>query len=176
MNNMNRKIKIEDLPLLPSQDNDNCFGCSTKNKHGLQMKFHTSEEYLYSKLIVPEHLSGWSNLVHGGILSTILDEIMGWSAIYFSKKLILTKSMNVEYKQPLHVGDEITARGSILEMPSEREALMMGELLDENGEVCVVSKGDFALFTPEAMIKMGIMSRETVEGFMSFMNVHQEAN
>jgi len=140
------------------------------------MKFHASVDHLYSKLIVPDHLCGWSNLVHGGVLSTILDEVMGWSAIYFSKKMILTRSMNIEYKRPLYIGKEITARGSVLEMPSDRDAFMKGELLDEEGNVCVVSKGDFGLFTPEAIIKMGIMSRETVEDFMAFMDIHQEAN
>jgi acyl-coenzyme A thioesterase PaaI-like protein len=73
--------------LLPTRENQNCFGCSLKNKAGLQMKFYTTEKLdsVISWLKVPDHLCGWSNLVHGGIISTMLDEAMGWVALIILK-------------------------------------------------------------------------------------------
>ena len=44
------------------EENQNCFGCSLKNKSGLQMKFYASEKMdsVISWLKVPDHLCGWS--------------------------------------------------------------------------------------------------------------------
>ena len=69
------KKVINEFKELPNADTHNCFGCSPINAHGLQMKFYTDEESVFTWLSVPEHLCGWNNLVHGGVLSTILDEI-----------------------------------------------------------------------------------------------------
>jgi len=59
---------------------------------------------VFSWLKVPDHLFGWDNLVHGGILSTILGEIMSWSALYLLKEMILTKSMTVAFVKPVFEG------------------------------------------------------------------------
>ena len=49
------------------------------------MTFYTNQTAVYSKITVPDHLCGWNNLVHGGVLTTIMDEIMSWATIYFAK-------------------------------------------------------------------------------------------
>ncbi len=148
---------------LPSRDNHYCFGCSPVNEHGLQMQFYTDEEMVYSDVIIPGHLCGWNSLAHGGVLSTILDEIMSWSAIFLLKRVIMTKSMTVDFKKPIKVGDKLHVKGSLIERINEREALMEGQIFNEKGELCAQSKGTFALFTIESIKKMNIMDRDDVE-------------
>ena len=63
----------EEYIQLPNRRDHNCFGCSPVNASGLQMTFYANETAVFSKVTVPEHLCGWNNLVHGGVLSTILD-------------------------------------------------------------------------------------------------------
>ena len=65
---------------LPNMENHGCFGCGSMNPSGLRMKFFTDETSIVSWVNVPQHLCGWSNLVHGGVISTLLDEIVGRSA------------------------------------------------------------------------------------------------
>ena len=67
---------------LPNTDINLCFGCGPDNKSGLQMEFFANSVTVYSNISVPEHLCGWSKIVHGGVVTTILDEIMSWSAFY----------------------------------------------------------------------------------------------
>ena len=75
---------------VPKGDDHKCFGCSPANPHGLQMEFyHADDAVLHSWLVVPDHLRGWNDLVHGGVISTILDEIMSWTAISMLKKFEL---------------------------------------------------------------------------------------
>jgi uncharacterized protein (TIGR00369 family) len=106
---------------VPKGNDDHCFGCSTANPHGLKMDFYYADNAVFSWVSVPEHLCGWNNLLHGGVIATILDEIMSWTAIYILKKFILTKKMTVEFIKPLTTGTKLTAKGSVLEIVSERE-------------------------------------------------------
>ncbi len=83
---------------LPAGENSNYFGCSLKNESGLHMKFYSTEkrESVISWLTVPDHLCGWSNLVHGGIISTMLDEVMGRAGLGILKKLVVSKSTTIK--------------------------------------------------------------------------------
>ena len=137
---------------LKTLSNHKCFGCSPHNASGLQMKFFTNQKSLVSLVTVPEHLCGWDRLVHGGVIATILDEIMSWSAITMLKRIILTKSMTVDFVKPVYIDHELLAEGKVLEHTSERDAQMAGFLYNAQGELCAKSQGSFALFTPEAAI------------------------
>ncbi len=95
--------KKEDYTQLPVRDDHNCFACGPANPYGLHMRFSANEDTVVSRLTVPDHLRGWSTMVHGGIISTILDEIMSWAAIHLLKKIIVTRSMTVDFKKPIHI-------------------------------------------------------------------------
>jgi len=159
------KHKAEKYRPLKTLSNHKCFGCSPDNASGLQMNFFSNQKSLFSWVTVPEHLCGWNRLVHGGVITTILDEIMSWSAITMLKRIILTKSMTVDFIKPVFIDDELTVEGKVLERKSERDALMAGFLYNPKGELCAKSQGTFALFTPEAAIRMKILSAEDVKDF-----------
>lgn len=127
------------------------------------MKFFTDEKSVFSWLTVPEHLSGWNNLVHGGVLSTILDEIMSWSAICLLKKIILTKSITVDFIKPVFIGQELRIEGNVLEVKNRKEALLEGFIYDMDENICARSIGTFALITPQIAKKLGIMDDEALQ-------------
>jgi len=135
------------------------------------MRFFTDEKSLFSFVTVPDHLCGWDKLVHGGVISTMLDEIMSWSAITMLKRIILTKSMMVDFIKPVFIENKLKVEGKVLEAKSEREALMEGFLYNGEGELCARSRGTFALFTPVVAIRMGIMKKEYVKSFEQLFNV-----
>ncbi len=150
--------------LLPSVDK-HCFGCSQHNDTGLKMRFYTDEKSVISWLEVPQHLCGWSNLIHGGVISTILDEIMSWSTLYLLKKVILTKSMNVRFLKPLFIGEKLRVEGRIRQLISEREALAEGFIYNEKNLLCANSTGKFALFTNESAKKLTFFDHSVFEEF-----------
>jgi uncharacterized protein (TIGR00369 family) len=156
----------EELRELPNRDDHSCFGCSPTNAYGLQMKFFTDDKQsLFSWVRVPEHLCGWDNLVHGGVLSTILDEAMGWTAIHFLKKFALTHSMTVKYLKPVYVGEEIRVEGRVLEVRGEREATAEGCIYKGEDTLCAKSTGSFRLFNAESIVRLGIMKEKALRRF-----------
>jgi len=159
--------KVEDeWKLLASIDKE-CFACGPENTHGLKMSFASNGRQLRSKLAVIQTFRGWSNLIHGGILSTILDETMSWTVIHFTGKFMLTRSMTVTFKKPVRVGTTLTVTGSIKEKTSERRAVAVAEIHDENGDLCAISEGDFALFSKKLFLRMGIMPEKDIEEMAS---------
>ncbi len=137
-----------------------CFACGYENKHGLNMRFESNGERLRSHIEVPTHLRGWGNLVHGGIISTIIDEAMSWTAIHLLKKLILTKTMTVDFKKPLTIDSPLTIYGFIIEEKNEKSAIMAAEIYDASENLCAQGRGEFALFTFEQFSKLGVVDKD----------------
>lgn len=150
---------------LPNNRNHYCFGCSPINPSGLQMKFYTSEAAVYSKVAVPEHLCGWNNLVHGGVLTTIMDEIMSWAAIYLLKQVPMTKSISVDFLKPVYVGRHLQVQGRVLEKTGKREVLMEGKIFNEDDACCARAVGNFAVFSPAVARRLKITDNESLEWF-----------
>lgn len=127
------------------------------------MQFFSDGRVVASRLTVPEHLCGWGRVVHGGVISTMLDELMGWTGIYLLKRLVLTKSLQVEFRRPLFAGQPLCLTGRVVEQCSNREALLAAEVVNPSGEICAVSTGLFALFTVNAARTLGFLDMELVD-------------
>lgn len=144
-----------------------CFACGPENPHGLRMCFESNGVKIRSKLIVKQAFRGWSNLVHGGIISTMLDETMSWVVINFTGKFMLTRSMTVTFKKPVRMGAVLTVTGHIKEQSSERKVLVVAEIHDEDGDLCAASEGDFVLFSKKDFQRMAIISEKDIEAMAS---------
>lgn len=155
---------------LPNSATHHCFGCSPINPSGLQMNFFTNDSAVFSDVMVPEHLCGWNNLIHGGILSTILDEIMSWAAIYLLKRITLTKSMTIEFLKPVYIDHTLKAEGKVLELKGKHEAVMEGILSKDDGSICTRSTANFAIFSPEVAKRLGIADEEHLNWFEQICN------
>ena len=148
---------------LPHREKDNCFGCSPHNSAGLHLQFYTNGEKVVSWLRVPRHLSGWDHIVHGGVIATMLDEVMGWSALHLLRKMPLTKTITVEYLKPVYVDEDLTIEGRPVQGHGDREAVIHGFLYNKDGELCSKATGNFALFSFDAMRERGVVDEKIVE-------------
>ncbi len=80
-----------------------CFACGKNNEMGLKMVFYYSrdDETIHSIFVPKDYHIGFNGIIHGGIVSTILDETMAWSAILKSGKPCLTLNMSVKFLLPM---------------------------------------------------------------------------
>ncbi len=91
----------------------NCFACGTLNVSGLQLELHAGDDRCWTELVLPERFQGWEGIAHGGIVSTILDEVMGWALIDHDMWGV-TARMSVEFKRPVPIGRPIRAEGRVV--------------------------------------------------------------
>lgn len=87
-----------------------CFACGQNNPIGLKLKFWEEDDKYFAKFVPgPEHQS-YDGVVHGGIISTLLDEIM--ARYPYAKGLhTVTGRLEVRFRHPTPIGQELTVTG-----------------------------------------------------------------
>ncbi len=90
----------------------NCFACGTLNTHGLQLVLHAGGERCWTELSLDRRFEGWEGIAHGGILCTILDEVMAWALVDHDLWGV-TARMTVDFKRPVQIGRPILAEGRV---------------------------------------------------------------
>lgn len=156
---------------LPNSSDHYCFGCSPVNPSGLQMNFSADRDTVISQVTIPDHLCGWSNIAHGGVLTTILDEIMSWAALHFIKRITMTKSMNMEFIKPVYIRTPLKAEGKVLEIMGKHEAVMEGILYNDKGAACAKSTANFAIFSPKIAQRLGIADDHSLQFFADIFRI-----
>jgi acyl-coenzyme A thioesterase PaaI-like protein len=99
------------LNITPIADNY-CFVCGRDNPRGLKIKVSYFPEELAAEteLALPREYQGWAEVIHGGILSTLLDEMMAHAVWHFAGPG-LTLSLEVRFHAPLKPDEPINVRG-----------------------------------------------------------------
>jgi acyl-coenzyme A thioesterase PaaI-like protein len=111
-----------------------CYACGDLNPLGLHLRFEMLPDGSAQAPFValPEH-QGYPGFVHGGIVSTLLDEAMGW-ATYGNRIWALTGKMELRFRGPVPAGAPLSVRGRIIR---DRGRTLDAEaaLLDADGKV-----------------------------------------
>ena len=89
-----------------------CFACGSLNEHGIHLELHVAEDRCWTELALHDRFQGWDGIAHGGIVCTILDEVMAWS-LAATDNWGLTARMSVGFKRPIRIGAPIRAEGWI---------------------------------------------------------------
>jgi uncharacterized protein (TIGR00369 family) len=90
----------------------NCFACGTLNTHGLQLELHAADDRCWVELELAERFGGWEGIAHGGIVCTILDEVMAWAVVDHDMWGV-TARMSVEFRKPVPLGRAIRGEGRV---------------------------------------------------------------
>ncbi len=147
---MTSESRIVSAPGLPSFEvaEHNCFACGTRNTHGLGMTIHVDRGRAWSELILPARFEGWEGIAHGGIIATLLDEVMGWS-LAIDDLWGVTARMSVQYRRPLTIGAAVRVEGW---MTSRRRRLIEtgARIVDHaTGAEVATAEGTYVEVDPE---------------------------
>lgn len=95
---------------------DKCFVCGKLNQRGLHAEFEVDRTGRTSRcrLSLPDDYQGWQDVVHGGILATLLDEACIYACRSVGEQFV-TAEITVRFHKPVGVGEELTVTGELLE-------------------------------------------------------------
>jgi acyl-coenzyme A thioesterase PaaI-like protein len=90
-----------------------CFACGPDNPRGLHLAFQANEggEMIAEWIPEPE-MEGYEGIVHGGLVSTVLDEAMA-KVVDASGAAALTAELRVRFRQQVPSGSPSRVRGWI---------------------------------------------------------------
>lgn len=122
-----------------------CLVCGLKNSFGLHTTFYELDNKELLAIFKPrdEHQS-YPGRLHGGIISTILDETMGRAIMVQSEGEIwgVTIELQVRFKKPVPLDEELRVIGRITK-DSSRFFEGTGELLLQDGTVAAAGQGKY---------------------------------
>ncbi len=136
-----------------SQGHD-CFACGTNNPIGLKLDFYRQGNSICSDVVLNKNHVGWQNMAHGGIISTLLDEIMSWTVIYFKRAFSVTRSIQIRYLKPVPVETPLTLKGTITSDGKARSCHAEAILLDSKGKILAKGEGEFVVLSGDKLTSL----------------------
>jgi uncharacterized protein (TIGR00369 family) len=121
--------------MIQLRDNQRCYVCGKKNPAGLAVDFTIDKELrsIQARFSPSDAHQGFEGIVHGGILSALLDEAM--AKLAFSLGIpAMTAEMTVKFKSPVAPGEELTVSGRLVQ---ETGRLIRAEAKIERGPVVI---------------------------------------
>jgi len=89
-----------------------CFGCGVRNPEGLHIAFEVDGERVTGRFTARQMHQGFPGVAHGGVAAAVLDEAMGW-AMYAAGAWAVTAKMEVRYRRPLPLEEEVIVTASV---------------------------------------------------------------
>ncbi len=113
-------------------DDRRCFACGPDNEIGLRMTFEYGDGTARARVMPRREFGGWSNIMHGGIVATLLDEAMAHAAIAAGVRAV-TARIEVRFRSAVPTDQPLVVEGRI-ERRRGRMLEIVGTLSDERGK------------------------------------------
>jgi acyl-coenzyme A thioesterase PaaI-like protein len=136
-----------------------CFVCGEANPSGLKLRFETDGKLVRTTFVpLPEH-AGFRATVHGGVLATVLDELMVWACAVPTRRFGYCAEMTVRYANPVAPGMKILGTAELALNRKNRIFEAKAELRTESGQLLASSTGKYIPIAAE-------LTREMVTEFV----------
>lgn len=136
------QTRIVDVPGVPRFEvaPHHCFACGTLNTSGMGLVLHVEPRRCWTELTLERRFEGWDGIAHGGILCTILDEVMAWSLVG-EDNWGLTARLTVEFRKPVRTDQPIRADGWITRSRRRLHDTAAQIVDPRTGDVCASATG-----------------------------------
>lgn len=134
-----------------------CYGCGSANERGLHMTFRLEGERTICEYTPCAYQQGYPGRMHGGVVSTLIDETMGW-AVYHAREWGATARLNIRYRHPVALDQTLRIeawvaknRGRLMELRAE--------VLGEDGRLLAEGDGVFMKLDGQMAGEMSDLAR-----------------
>jgi uncharacterized protein (TIGR00369 family) len=136
---------------IPKLQGHHCFACGTDNPIGLNLQFYQIGEAVCTDIALDKVYEGWEGMVHGGIISTLIDEVMSWTIMYSKKVFLVTRNMNIKYVKPVMIGTPLRVKGRLVDDSEPPRIKASAEIRDHDGRLLVKGSGEFVAVPKEKL-------------------------
>jgi len=120
-----------------------CFACSQENPIGLKLKPVQDGEKVTAEFTAGKFHQGWGNVIHGGILYTLLDEVTAYAMLCRGIELGVTAKSEIRFRQLAPINEPIRASAWVTRL-TKRLVEARGELSLKDSTVIV--DGNFLFY------------------------------
>ena len=132
-----------------TMEEHNCFCCSPNHPIGLKLAFFEDGEWVLAQWKPDIRYTGYKNIIHGGIQSTLMDEVAAWVVYIKAATAGVTSRMEVRYRKPVSASIVLLSiRGKLVDC-NRRIAKVQVEILEDHMQVYAEALVDYFLYSPE---------------------------
>lgn len=133
-----------ELPGAAGSGAKHCFVCGPENPAGMRIEFRLDAGVCRGEFTPPEQFCGFDGVTHGGILFSLLDDVMAnW--LFLQGEPAYTAKCEIRYRRPAPTGaplrlesELISRKGRTARLAGRIHAAESGELLAEAEAVFIV--------------------------------------
>ncbi len=133
-------------------ESHNCYGCGPKHSHGFRLNFHVENDEVVTEFTPTSVHEGVPTIMHGGLVTTVADELGGWALIALLGKFGFTGTMNSRFVRPVKIGELVRGRGRIVRNSSRLVRVAVS--LTQGDTECFTSEMAFAVIDEAGVEKM----------------------
>ena len=155
MSSIHARAGSEGLELPHTHD---CFVCGESNVAGLRVRFIRQQDRVVSRVMARKEHCGFRGVVHGGVLTALIDETMGWAPAYAKRRMAVTAEITVRFLKPVPPDTMLVVTGRF---KADRRFYWEteGDISGEDGTVYVTAT---AKFVPMTAGESARVDRETL--------------
>jgi acyl-coenzyme A thioesterase PaaI-like protein len=123
-------------------DANRCFVCGPANPIGLHLEFRIEDELCRSEFTPGKDHCGYDDVTHGGIIFSILDDVMAnW--LFLKGLKAYTAKCDIRYKDSLPIGKKVQLEGKCVKQRG-RLTVMKGTMTRvDTGQVVAECEASF---------------------------------
>ena len=143
-----REIGEQDNPnYLPTYEG--CYVCGQSHPRGLRIRFFTGSFGQVCACFKPDCTqTGYKDVVHGGVISTLLDELLGWPIALQTGRVAVTGELTVRFRKPMSCNHAYLATA----YPGKDRGRYWegkGDIRDDQGNIYATAQGKYFLLSAE---------------------------
>ena len=120
-----------------------CFVCGESNPVGLKLRFETDGRIVQTRFVARAEHVGFKGTVHGGLIATLLDEIMVWACAVQTKRFAFSAELNVRFINSLRPDEEVIATGELVTNRRGKVFEPKAELRTQSGLLLAAATGKY---------------------------------
>ena len=130
----------------PLPHSEGCFVCGEDNPYGLRLRFFNEDSWVFTRFELPQHFRGFLDRTHGGVVSALVDEVMGWATVVRGRRFSYTVELKVRFHQPVSLDTPLLVRGRVARH-NRRLSFAEAEIRDDSDRLLVSAEGKFVMLS-----------------------------
>ncbi len=120
-----------------------CFVCGESNPAGLKLRFETDGHLVRTRFVPRAEHVGFRHTIHGGLIATLLDEIMVWACAVRTKRFAFCAELRVRYIRPVRPEEALVATGELRQNRRDKLFEAAAELRNHAGVTVATATGKY---------------------------------
>ena len=138
----------------PLPHTKSCFVCGEANPAGLRLIMETDGQKVQARFVPRSEHVGFKQTVHGGIIATLLDELMVWACAVGTKQFAYCAELNVRYVRTVGPGQTTLATAELVADRRGKIFEAQAQLCDLEGVVLATATGKYLPIKPALVAGM----------------------